>query len=169
MNQSLQNWIADNLLTVNQINNKILEIEGVGRFLIVEPKTLSIDGDILTDKIFDDQFQLTLSDSESELTDNVDYFLFQFGNNWYYTNDLVPSELIPFRYIGKPKLDFPEYTFPMLGFTDSMELCNGSRLYEDWCKKAKFLGINTLGIAEENTLAGTLAFQEDCKKKEIKA
>jgi DNA polymerase III alpha subunit len=36
-------------------------------------------------------------------------------------------------------------------------------------KKAKFLGIDTLGIAEQNTLAGTLAFQEDCKKKEIKS
>src|SRR5438309_3963655 len=101
MNQSLQNWIANNLLTVTEINDKLIQIEEVGKFLIVEPKNLSIDGNIERDKIFDSEFQICLDDAESNLTDNVDFLLFQFGNNWYYTNDLVPNEIIPFRYIGK--------------------------------------------------------------------
>lgn len=36
---------------------------------------------------------------------------------------------------------------------------NGTGLYPDWVKKAKFLGIERLGIVEKATLAGALKFQ----------
>ena len=44
---------------------------------------------------------------------------------------------------------------------------NGTGLYPDWVKKAKFLGIERLGIVEKATLAGALKFQNACKAEGI--
>lgn len=53
--------------------------------------------------------------------------------------------------------------FQFLGVHGSFELLNGTSLYSDWVKKAKFLGIERLGIVEKGTLAGALKFQNACK------
>ena len=168
MNQSLQNWIEANLLQTVELNEKVIQIDEVGKFLIVEPKTINVNGEIRKDVLFDNDFQILLNDLENNYTSEVDYLLFQFGNNWYYSNDLVPEEILPFLYLGKPKLDFTE-KLPFLGVHTGYELCNASLSAKDWIRKAKFLGVDTLGICEENTLAGTLPFQEECKKAGIKS
>jgi DNA polymerase-3 subunit alpha len=169
VNESLKSWIEENQLTANFLHEKILEIEGVGKFLTIEPKNLALpDGTKLNNVIFDTEFQITISDEESELVDEVDYLLFQFGNRWYYVNDLVPEEIKEFKYLGKANLTFFDTKFPYLGVHGGFELTSGSRLYSDWVKKAQFLGVETLGICEENTLAGTLAFQDECLKNKIK-
>jgi DNA polymerase-3 subunit alpha len=48
------------------------------------------------------------------------------------------------------------------------EILNGTFRYDEWCKKAKFLGVKTLGLCERNTLAGVLKFQKACKRHGIK-
>jgi DNA polymerase-3 subunit alpha len=166
---SLNTWIEENQLPAIFLKDQVLSIEGVGKFLIIEPKTLLLpDNTSLKNVIFDQEFQINLNDLENQLVDEVDYLLFQFGDRWYYVNDLVPEEIKEFKYLGKANLTFSDTKFPYLGIHGPYELANGSRLYEDWIKKAKFLGVNTLGICEENTLAGTLAFQDECKKADIK-
>jgi DNA polymerase-3 subunit alpha len=167
-NESLHNWIENNQLTVIQTNNKVLQIEGVGKFLLIEQKTLVTVEGTVDNKIFDHDFQIPLNDEENEYSDNVDYLLFQFGDRWYYTDSLTPQEIKEFKYIGKPNLTFSDTKMPYLGVHGGFELCNGSREYKSWIKKAKFLNIDALGLAEENTLAGSLAFQEECLKSKIK-
>jgi DNA polymerase-3 subunit alpha len=169
VNESLNTWIENNQLSATFLHEKIVAIPEVGKFLIVDPKNLRLpDNTRLDNVIFDQDFQVNLSDEENELVDNVDYLLFQFGDRWYYTNDLVPEEIKEFKYLGKANLTFSDTRFPYLGIHGSYELCNGSRTYDEWVKKAKFLNIDTLGICEENTLAGTLPFQEECLKSKIK-
>lgn len=154
---------------VEQINDQVIEIAEVGKFLLVQPKTLLLPEDVLVDDaIFNSDFAIELSTKENEQADHVDFLLFQFGNKFYYTNDLVPDEIKEFKYLGKPNLAFAADYTKHLGVHGGFELCNGSREYKDWIKKAKFFGINTLGICELNTLAGTLSFQEACIEEDIK-
>lgn len=153
----LNEWIESNSLQAKIIdNNKGCVIPGFGTFLIVSHKN---------GKLFDDQFNVLLDDIEYKLFSKYDYLLFSFGQRWYYS----PKEQIElniFKYIGAANLEIPCSSF--IGVHGGYELLNGSRLYSDWCKKAKFLGISKLGIAEKNTLAGAFAFQQACKDNDIK-
>lgn len=54
-----------------------------------------------------------------------------------------------------------------LAIHSKYEICSGTREHKDYIKKAKFLGIDHLGICDHNTLGGTLSFQEACKKAQI--
>ena len=72
-----------------------------------------------------------------------------------------------FKYLGTTTLEVPN--LPFLGIHGQYEILNGSRNYDDWVAKAKFLQVPTLGICEKNTLAGTMAFQQACGKGEIKS
>lgn len=159
-------WLEKNLLQYT-VEDKLYTIADK-KFLLIEPKEMP-DGF----KIFDDEdFRIKLEQSDYELIDlhNPHYFLFSFGQQWYYTPvDKADTELNLFKYLGKAKLDIkcPEYI--MLGCHTGFELCNGSQMPEDWIKKAQFLGMDRLGICELNTLAGALKFQDQCDKAKIKS
>ncbi|MCK9544982.1 MAG: DNA polymerase III subunit alpha, partial [Novosphingobium sp.] len=98
-----------------------------------------------------------------------DNYVFCFGDIWYWTpkGSEVKPQFNKLKYIGKANTSLDP--IPWLGVRGKYEILNGSRSYEDWCKKAKFLGIDVLGICEKNTLAGTLQFQETCKDNNIKS
>lgn len=99
---------------------------------------------------------------------NCDKYVYSFGGKWYWESksDSESPKLNELIYIGKSQDDIETKSF--LGVHGGYEILNGSRLYGDWCKKAKFLGCETLGILEKNTLAGVLKFQLECKKNGIK-
>lgn len=137
------------------------------QFYIVSP--IQIDNEY---KLFDEDFRLILDEKDYKFIDkfNPDYFLFSFGGQWYYSKvDSNKVELNLFKYFGKAKTEYDHKDYTFLGVHTGFELCNGSRLPEDWVKKAKFLGIKSLGICEFNTLAGSLKFQNACKKEGIKS
>lgn len=172
-NESLDNWIENNFLVAKEINERTIEIPEVGKFLLVEPKNIKVviagEEEIRESVVFDTEFQMQLNPIEDKYCDTVDYLLFEFGNNWYYTDSLTPEEIKEFKYLGKANITFTDINYPHLAIHGGYELCNGSRQYKDWCKKAKFLNIQTLGICEENTLAGTLDFQDACSKADIRS
>lgn len=152
----MENWLKENRLNwkwVDQFVNIIIEIKNVGKFCLIE-----------YNPVFDDQFRL-MAPEDIE----TDYWLFKFGSQYYYTK--VGTERKPelnlFKYLGKCKQQLDE-DIPYLGIHGGYEILNGSRLYKDWIKKAKFYGYTTLGICERNTLGGALPFQIDCKKEGIK-
>lgn len=157
-------WCEENLIEFSGIEGENF-IESNGKnFLIIEPT--ECDGEL---KIFDEDFNLMLGPVDYDHIErfNYDYLLYEFGKEWYYTQ-VGKNELNLFKYFGKAKQNYiVDYTF--LGIHSGYEICNGSRNYEDWIKKAIFLGINKLGICELNTLAGTLKFQNECKKNNIKS
>lgn len=148
----IQNWIKTNKLKA-VYKNGLVDIEGVGKFYFID-----------REKVFDEKFQL-----EVEEDIDTDYYLYKFGSKYYYTKFGTEKnpELNILRYLGSCKQEIDD-NFPYLGIHGGYELLNGSRSYEDWCKKAKFYGYDTLGICEHNTLAGILPFQFACKKKDIK-
>lgn len=152
----IEQWFADNDLQYTWIlQDKLFELDNK-LFAIIKPK----DG-----KLFDENFELILDDDEIDLLNDATHYCFKFGSRYYYSAiDSDRVELNELKYLGKANND----GFTYLGIHGGYELCNGSRRYEDWCKKAKFLQVETLGICERNTLAGVLQFQLKCKEAGIK-
>lgn len=157
--KDLHEWIRRNLLDVKFLSKVLLELDGK-KYYVVFPK----DGIIV--KTLEVKLNLNIEDRKVI----CDYYLFEFGGIWYYSNseDEGEVEFNLFKYKGKAKLEITEYDFVHLGIHGKYELLNGSGHYDQWIEKSKFFGYNkAIGICEKNTLAGILQFQLDCKKEKI--
>lgn len=155
----IQSWLDDNHLDYTWLlEGRVFSLAGDSYCIIKEKEG----------RVLDETFDLIYDDEEGQLIQeyNCKYLVFQLGEWIFYT---LPDKikLTPLKYIGTSKQKSSQY--PHLGIHGMYEICNGSRNYKDWCKKAKFLEIDTLGICEYNTLAGTLQFQLDCKEIGIKS
>lgn len=152
-------WITANSLAADWLNDRVFTIDGK-KYLCVLSKA---------GKLFNEAFEIILDNQDAQyITENTpDFYCFDFGGKVYYSPvDSSKARLNSLKYIGVAK----DLTgFPYLGIHGGYELCNGSRVYEDWCTKAKFIGVTSLAIAERHTLAGALKFQEACGKAKIKS
>lgn len=170
MIDNLKNWIDENKLTVDELESNIFEIKEVGKFLLIEAKD---------DKIIGSDFDFLLSEEEYDRLDvgDIKYILFQFGGFFYYSelktdknqyNELYyKASFNRFKSLGKISDDLG-IDFVNLGVHSEYELLNGSSEATDWIKKAKFLGHDSLGICDKNTMGGTLPLQIACDKAKIK-
>jgi len=152
--KNLTKYLKENKIEFKKIEEVSMEIDSK-IFELIEPNE---DG-----LLFDDTFSLVCDKTEN------DGYIYKFGGKYYFTlkGDEEKVKLNPLKYVGKVKESLKTKSF--LGVRGTFELLNGSRLYKDWCKKAKFLGTETLGICEKNTLAGTLKFQSECESNKIKS
>lgn len=154
----IKDWIKENNLNVKFLKPNVFEIENVGKFLVASEQEFT----------FDERLILNLTDEEIDLIEEVDYIAFKFGSFWFYQGrDDEDFKLNFLRNLGNSS--FGAFKIPFLGVHGKYELCNGSRDYVDWIKKAKFLGYSSLGICEQQTLGGTYNFQKACDKEGIKA
>lgn len=148
---------------------KVKELEIYCKKMLLDFKiatnTIKIDDKIYeivdSDRIlFDEDFNWLI------LTKNDVYgFIYQFCGHWFIQ---VGKEVTmqPLKYLGKPKQKIPTNNF--LGIHSGNELLNGVGLYKDWIQKAKFLGVKSLGICEKNNIGGSMEFQNECLKNDIK-
>lgn len=149
-------YLSENSISYSKLDTNLFLIEK-DRYLLIEPKK---------GLLFDEDFNLILSESEEAIS--TDFYTFKFGGRYYFTETVTSPDLKPLKFLGKykPTLGF---NYPFLGIHGGYELLNGSRLYEDWVKKASFLEIKSLGICEKNTLAGAFLFQKACDAADIKS
>lgn len=175
MEASLKKWVKENKLIVSEFKSEngldIISIENVGRFLFVRPKD---EG-----KLIDEDFSFILSDAEYELIDEkkIDYILFEFGGKYYYSGiksdrnkynePIYKPEFLDFKYLGQCSEPFV-MPFVNLGVHDEYEMLSGSGSCELWCRKAKFLGHEAIGVCDVNSLASSLAFQTCAEKVGLK-
>lgn len=148
-------------------------LEYLGRNLI----KYEVEGDII--KIGGSTYQLSNPQPDGVIIDDnfnfigteiqAENYIYLFGRNYYTLPKGKEKELkmVKMKYIGEP--DTLLETKQFLGVHGPFELLNGSGKYSDWCKKAKFLGVERLALVEKNTLAGILKFQMECKSLGIKA
>ena len=174
------NWLQQHFIQYNVVSKNVVEIDG-NNYLIVSEKN---------NKVFTNNMSLMLSESElNDIEDyNISYFIIYFGDRCYYLNDkdfeftdivdevgdvvgqsMQLKSMKELKYIGQYINKDQQIVFPMLGVHGGYDLCNGSKMYNQWCEKAKWLGIETLGICEENTLAGALLFQNACQKAQLRS
>lgn len=163
---TLEEFIVENRLRVDFIADSVCKIEE-DIFILIKVKKDNI--------LIDENFNFIITKIEKELSDKykATQFLFEFGGKYYHSpikfsdKGTVKVILNDFKYLGKA-LQTIEEPFCHLGVHTEYELMNGSHNPKDWVKKAKFLNHNSLGICEENTLAGTLAFQLACDDNGVK-
>lgn len=156
------NWCGENFLQVEEVKDSLFQC-GDKKFLLLEEKN---------GNIFDANFHFILNAWEKSIIKEVDSVVYKWGTRFYYTDVSVMEQpdndnIKEFKYIGTTTLHTP--SLPFLGVRGQYEILNGSRNYTDWVSKAQFLDISVLGICEKNTLAGTMAFQQSCQKKDIKS
>lgn len=99
-----------------------------------------------------------------------DRYIFKFGGCWYWFNrgEEKNIKLNRVKYLGKVNLQEEDLLLPcFLGVHGPFEMLNSCGSYKDWVDKAKFLGIQKLGICEKGNLAGVFKFQSACKKEGI--
>lgn len=169
IDEKLDKWIKDNKMVASdsKINDSdVIIIEDVGKFLYLHP----FDGNVI-----DEDFAFSMSDEEFTICDEkqVDYILFCFGGKFYYSslkedrnkyNEIIyKPEFNDFKYLGRCSEE-EIMPFVHLGVHDEYEVMNGSGNDKLWAKKASFLGHKALGLADKNTLASTIAFQDACDK-----
>ena len=106
---------------------------------------------------FDEDFRW-----DNEATE-YDGYVFRFGSVWYTIEKGQERDPKLNRVKWRGQSEVAGLSSNFLGVHGSFELLNGTSLYSDWVKKAKFLGIERLGIVEKGTLAGALKFQNACK------
>ena len=154
----LKDWLQQNNIKYKELKSNIYSI--ADKTFVEIPY---IEGEL----VINDRFELILQ--EGTPTIQCDYYIFKFGGIYYYCENPFEPKFNILKYVGEydgqVQSDYSE--FPFLGVHGKYELTNGSRSYEDWIQKAKFLGIRTIGLCEKNTLAGSLAFQKICEKKSI--
>jgi DNA polymerase-3 subunit alpha len=158
-------WFEQNHIDAKWETDKTFWV-GEVRYLYLRPK----EGEDGSNKIFSPDFSLLIDTDELEefMTGDehkVDYYCFEFGGKVYFSTVSGKPELNLFKHLGRAK---DVSGFDYLGIHGGYELCSGSRTYDAWCEKAKFLGIGTLGICERHTLAGVLKFQSACLRNKIK-
>lgn len=165
LEQEFLQWGNENHLQIEPLQNHVFSC-GNMVFLLLDEK----EGNVC-----DSEYHFILDAFETKvLNDNnpkIDAVAYKWGTRFCYTKVDVMDQpdndnVREFKYLGKTTFETPG--LPFLGVHGQYEILNGSRNYSDWVAKAKFLDISTLGICEKNTLAGTMAFQEACKKREIK-
>ena len=96
-------------------------------------------------------------------TTEYDGYVFRFGGVWYTIEKGQERDPKLNRVKWRGQSEVAGLSSNFLGVHGSFELLNGTSLYSDWVKKAKFLMIERLGIVEKGTLAGALKFQNACK------
>ncbi len=150
--KNLERYLGENHIDFTKTDDNLYSINNQ-TYEYVEP---------IDDVYFNNKFDFIYKDSPA------DFYIILFGGRYYYisTNSKEKVKLNLLRYLGNDS--HCDYTLAFLGVHGPYEICNGSRLYKDWIKKANFLQVKYLGICEKNTLAGLIKFQLACKENDIK-
>ncbi len=145
--EGLYKWLDDNLI----------QFGGDEPFLIIGEKTYGL---IEPKKLFGKDMKLMGRDVFDE---DPDYYVYEFGGQYFYSPSSTDDiEFNILRYSGSIVTEFPDTGYAHLGIHGGYEMMSGLGDYDDWCKKAAFMGCKALGIAEKHTLAGAAAFQSAC-------
>lgn len=153
MVSELKEFLTKNKIRFKEVGEELFEIDG---------KTYGLSVPDSSNRFFDTRCNFVGSPVKA------DRYIYKFGAEWYWLN--VGSEKeVKFnrmRWVGLANISM----FPtgFIGVHGQSEILNGSGNYFDWAKKAKFLGLKSLGICEKNSLSGVIKFQSACEAVGIK-
>lgn len=153
MVSELKEFLTKNKIRFQEVGEELFEIDG---------KTYGLSVPDSSNRFFDTRCNFVGSPVKA------DRYVYKFGAEWYWLN--VGSEKeVKFnrmRWVGLANISM----FPtgFIGVHGQSEILNGSGNYFDWAKKAKFLGLKSLGICEKNSLSGVIKFQSACEAVGIK-
>lgn len=159
MNELIE-WLDRNKIQHNIIDEEVIEIPGMGQLFFEDTEKinsifrLNPDGELIFNSVEEPQVLMN---------EGINFIVFKFGNNWYYTDLRKDFALNILKYVGVHQEPVHNVEFVNLGVHTPYELLNGSFMPKEWVKKAKYLGHKALGVCDKNTMASLYAFQRDCE------
>lgn len=167
----IEDWFKEHRLKYKIIKSpRLFEIEGFGRLIFIDD-----DRNIFTEEEGEHIIDLDIEEVNRLRKKEIQYVAYEFGNQIYYApipeEGYVPMSLNLLLYVGrqvKPSLIDGGKGYCSLGVHEEYELFNGGQNSSEWVKKAKFLGMEALGVRSLNTLAGVVNFQMECDKQGVK-
>ena len=159
MNELIE-WLERHKIQHHIIDEEVIEIPGMGQLFFEDTEKinsifrLNPDGELIFNSVEEPQVLMN---------EGINFIVFKFGNNWYYTDLRKDFALNILKYVGIRKDMEHDVEFVNLGVHTPYELLNGSFMPKEWVKKAKYLGHKALGVCDKNTMASLYAFQRDCE------
>lgn len=159
MNELIE-WLDRNKIQHNIIDEEVIEIPGMGQLFFEDTEKinsifrLNPDGELIFNSVEEPQVLMN---------EGINFIVFKFGNNWYYTDLRKDFALNILKYVGVRQERVHNVEFVNLGVHTPYELLNGSFMPKEWVKKAKYLGHKAMGVCDKNTMASLYAFQRDCE------
>lgn len=155
---SLKQYLSENFIEFEVLNDEDLPIIRINEKLyeLYQPNEEGV--------FFDCDFHWDCDRTE------YDGYIYNFGGFWYFLNkgEETSVKLRRLKWMGNVLFENPAFQSEyFLGVHGPFEMLNGTGNYEDWTKKAKFLGIKKLGLCEKGTLAGIFKFQNACQKEGV--
>lgn len=158
MMKELLEWLDANKILYTQIDAEVVEIVDFGRMLLAD-----LSGVKSIFRGTEGNLQFNLMESPDVLiAEGICYVAFPFGDNFYYYDLREEFRMNILKYIGRRRPCCRTEEFVNLGVHSPYELLNGSGDLALWVHKARWMGHTALGIADRNTMAGTLNLQKAC-------
>lgn len=162
--EELTEWLEANKIQYNIIDNEVIEIVGMGQAFFEDTEKINsifksdLDGELIFNCV---------EEPHVLINEGINYVIFKFGSNWYYTDLRKEFALNILKYVGNRQPCNTPGQFVNLGVHTPYELLNGSFMTNEWVKKAKYLGHTALGVCDKNTMASLYQFQKECEAEEI--
>lgn len=159
MNELIE-WLERNKIQYNIIDEEVIEIPGMGQLFFEDTEKinsifrLNPDGELIFNSV---------EEPHVLMNEGINFIVFKFGDNWYYTDLRKDFALNILKYVGERQKPIHNVEFVNLGVHTPYELLNGSFMPKEWVKKAHYLGHKALGVCDKNTMASLYAFQRDCE------
>lgn len=165
MSEELIEWLRENKIRHQIIDDDVIEITGFGKMFYED--TTMLKSIFRTDADNNVKFN-TMENIQTLQEEDINYIVFKFGDNWYYYDTRKDFKFNILKYVGEREKTEHEREFVNLGVHTPYELLNGSFAVGDWVRKAKYLGQTALGICDYNTMAATLTLQKECEAAGLK-
>lgn len=136
MNELIE-WLDRNKIQHNIIDEEVIEIPGMGQLFFEDTEKinsifrLNPDGELIFNSVEEPQVLMN---------EGINFIVFKFGNNWYYTDLRKDFALNILKYVGIRKDMEHDVEFVNLGVHTPYELLNGSFMPKEWVKKQNILG-----------------------------
>lgn len=160
--EGLYEWLETNKIQYSILDEDVVEIPEFGKMFFQDTEKSTYNSIFRKDK--DGEFVFnSMEDPEVLMNENINYIVFKFGNNYYYTNLKKDFALNILKYVGKHTEIQNKTEYVNLGVHTPFELLNGSFMPNEWVKKAKYLGHQAIGICDTNTMAACFTLQKECE------
>lgn len=157
--KELEEWLKTNKIEYTVVDKEVIEIGEFGKMFFQDMNKLK--SIFRQDKDGNTVFN-SAEDPEILIDEGINYTIFRFGDNWYYTDLRKDFKMNILKYIGQREKPMIDTEIVNLGVHTAYELLNGSFLPAMWVKKAKYLGHKAIGICDRNTMAACYNLQKEC-------
>lgn len=163
--KELTEWLEKNKILYNIIDDEVIEIPGMGKLFFEDTEKINsifrenADGEVVFNSV---------EEPAVLMNEGIDYIVFKFGNNWYYTDLRKEFALNILKFVGERRPCQHQCDFVNLGVHTPFELLNGSFMPKEWVRKAKYLGHSAIGVCDRNTMASLYSLQRECESAGIK-